>query len=238
MEGRYLLSIKDIKETIEREKEDFLWERICERLDGDRRTRVNLVRMPEKKAACAGAGILLQWAVQNQELQGQRTSGRGLQLLSLSDILTGLGNPISLQYSYGPRGKPYLREQPFFFNLSHSGEYVVCALSDCEIGVDIQYQRAQDSSRLAERFFHIREKELLEQAGTKEEYRDLFYKLWTMKEAYGKMTGEGITAVIGMDFSGINNVRMREFTWEEYEDLKDYKIACCRRIPGKSGIWE
>lgn len=43
-------------------------------------------------------------------------------------------SPISLAYVYGKEGKPYFRDLPVYFNLSHSGEYVLCAVSTEEMG--------------------------------------------------------------------------------------------------------
>lgn len=37
------------------------------------------------------------------------------------------------------RGKPFLRDrQDLFFNISHSGEYAVCAVSEHPVGIDIE----------------------------------------------------------------------------------------------------
>ena len=39
---------------------------------------------------------------------------------------------------YNENRKPYVKNNPIYFNISHSGEYIVCVVSDKEIGVDIQ----------------------------------------------------------------------------------------------------
>lgn len=46
--------------------------------------------------------------------------------------------PFSFSYEYGEQGKPQIVNFPKKFNLSHSGDYVVCGVSDGEVGVDIQ----------------------------------------------------------------------------------------------------
>ncbi|MGO4945035.1 4'-phosphopantetheinyl transferase family protein [Blautia sp. Sow4_E7] len=83
-------------------------------------------------------------------------------------------------------GKPFLlgAHMPFF-SLSHSGDFVGCALHDQEIGLDIQkITEPRDS--------------LIRRVCTQEELASLkssqdFCRIWAMKESAVKLTGEGIT---------------------------------------------
>lgn len=74
----------------------------------------------------------------------------------------------------------------------------VCAISDKEIGIDIE--RMRDNIKvtdLAKRFFSKEEQqETLDCSG--EERLELFTKIWTAKESYFKYTGEGLTRELGM----------------------------------------
>lgn len=79
-----------------------------------------------------------------------------------------------------PRGKPYFEGAPFCFNLSHSGDYVVCALSNTQVGVDIE-KILPVSLKVMRRFFSATVLSPTEQM-----------RLWTHYESYGKMTGQGI----------------------------------------------
>lgn len=186
-----------------------------DKVDGARRKKAERMRTKESQAACLGAGLLLQLAVQEamEETCGSKVcirteadqdiefSGREeypyqLPMYTVPQLLGLLGQPLDLKLYYGEKGKPYLRDYPFYFNLSHSGSYVVCALSRQEVGVDIQQYRRTDIVRLATRFFSSEEKEALNACHDRKELEQLFYQLWTRKEAYGKLTGEGITAVI------------------------------------------
>lgn len=94
----------------------------------------------------------------------------------------------------GECGKPYLTGTPvpLFFNLSHSGDYVVCAIGDREMGVDIQ-KLGQGKLEVARRFFHPEEIRELEK-WTGREQRDLFYRFWAIKESFLKYTGQGLSA--------------------------------------------
>ncbi len=92
---------------------------------------------------------------------------------------------------YGEKGKPYVRDGGFFFNLSHSGTYALGIFSRREVGCDIQkVGKAKD--RLSQRFFHPGEVSFLE--GLSQEERDrAFYRLWALKESYIKASGEGLS---------------------------------------------
>ena len=83
-------------------------------------------------------------------------------------------------------GKPFFPETHMpFFNLSHSGNFVGCAVHDQEIGLDIQeITEPRDS--------------LIRRVCTQDELASLkssqdFCRIWTMKESAVKLTGEGIT---------------------------------------------
>lgn len=89
-------------------------------------------------------------------------------------------------------GKPYFADLPIRFSLSHSGEMAILAVSDREIGADIEQLREVDT-RLAERFFTAREAAYV--AGD----RDRFFEVWTKKEAYGKWKGDGLAATMRTD---------------------------------------
>ena len=99
--------------------------------------------------------------------------------------------PFSKQYiSYGRYGKPYLRDYSnAHFNISHSGQFVACAVSDRPIGVDIQeivsYRR-----NVVKRIFSPEE---ISQIESRPDRSAEFTRLWTQKEAYLKMLGIGFS---------------------------------------------
>lgn len=96
---------------------------------------------------------------------------------------------------YGEHGKPLI--DGLFFNVSHSGERVMCAVSSEAVGCDIEKIKEGENleqrlEKVAKRFFAEREVQKLEHA-SEEERKTAFYQIWTMKESYVKMTGEGLT---------------------------------------------
>lgn len=85
-------------------------------------------------------------------------------------------------------GKPYLRDWPGVqFNLSHSGAYGVCAISNAPVGVDIEMIRPLRQD-VAKRFFTKVEQEYLSARPTED-----FFRLWTRKESFTKAIGKGLT---------------------------------------------
>ncbi len=105
----------------------------------------------------------------------------------------------SLELARREEGKPYLANcpSPIYFNLSHSGNFAVLAVStQGEIGIDIETIRPRNFLAIAERYFHADEfKQLL--ATPEAEREPLFFKIWTLKEAFFKATGGGIST--GLD---------------------------------------
>ena len=88
-------------------------------------------------------------------------------------------------------GKPYFVNSDLKFNLSHSGRYVVAAVSDYEIGIDIQKKKA-DKHRIAEKNFLQGERAYINAGANDEERHQRFCEVWTLKEAYLKNIGMGL----------------------------------------------
>ena len=89
-------------------------------------------------------------------------------------------------------GKPYLRgEENIHFNISHCNGLVACALSDEQVGLDVE--EIQDfKESLPKRILSDKEQEYLAgfQADTMQ-YREQFFRFWTLKESYVKWDGRG-----------------------------------------------
>lgn len=96
-----------------------------------------------------------------------------------------------------PKGKLFLApsvqdiECKPYFNIAHSGDKVICAVSDTEVGCDIE-KKNNDGLKIAKRFFHETEYSYLEDIKSEDVREREFIKLWTMKEAFVKATGDGI----------------------------------------------
>jgi 4'-phosphopantetheinyl transferase len=124
-------------------------------------------------------------------------AGRGLLRKLLGNYL-GM-EPRSLEFSYGPQGKPALRgsEATFHFNLAHSEDILLVAITRSGIvGVDVEQVRVlADVEELVARFFSATE--CAQFGNLPVEQKPLgFFNLWTRKEAWLKATGEGITHLL------------------------------------------
>lgn len=100
-------------------------------------------------------------------------------------------------------GKPCVRNFDKKFSISHSGDYVVCAVDDEDIGIDIEQIRPVNLS-VCKRFFN--DDENLYVFGKKPDEQDFkgdatddmnrrFFEVWTYKEACVKLKGSGIADI-------------------------------------------
>lgn len=103
----------------------------------------------------------------------------------------------TVEFSYGPHGKPRLAEAfasgGLEFNLAHSHELALVALTKGRaVGVDVEAVRPmRDAERIIQRFFSPRERAeflSLPEAGR----LAAFFRGWTRKEAFLKATGTGL----------------------------------------------
>ena len=114
------------------------------------------------------------------------------------------------------KGKPYLDKD--YISISHSGEYVVVAISEKEIGVDIQ--KIEYREKVVSLF--------------SEEVKDahMFTRLWALKESYGKYLGIGLNKeILKKDFS--------EFVYDDLfifdklffcvKEIEDFICAICTK---------
>lgn len=125
-------------------------------------------------------------------------ASRGL----LRIILSGYLNiePDRLEFRYSQQGKPELNnidtEARLCFNVSHSQDLAVYTIAlNRAVGIDLEYLRQiADVQQLAERFFSRSESSLIN-ALPESQQQQLFFRFWTIKEAYLKATGEGLSGL-------------------------------------------
>lgn len=102
-------------------------------------------------------------------------------------LVFGIEAPEFFKNEYG---KPYVSGyENCFFNISHSGNRVICAVSDTECGVDIEKTEVPaQMDMIASKFFSIYERNAILLSSNPV---DAFTRLWTLREAYVKMRGKG-----------------------------------------------
>ena len=94
-----------------------------------------------------------------------------------------------------PGGKPCFDSSPLSLSLAHSHGISAAAVCDGgEVGIDLELIREhRDRDALAKRFFSVSELDELEKS---EDKTAEFFRIWTEKEAFSKMTGKGLASVI------------------------------------------
>ncbi|HOI88261.1 MAG TPA: 4'-phosphopantetheinyl transferase superfamily protein [Lentimicrobium sp.] len=101
--------------------------------------------------------------------------------------------PDDREFFIGEKGKPEPGGlQGIHFNVSHSGDWVVAALSPFPVGVDVERMRKVPEG-VANRFFSEKEKAWLASANNEIEKAEIFFTLWTLKESFLKALGTGLT---------------------------------------------
>ena len=182
---------------------------IMENLPESRKQKILKSKRPEARKQSLGAGLLL---------------GGILKQRGFSD----------LQIGFGPNGKPEL--DGIFFNLSHSKTMVICAVGEKSVGCDIE-QISKAPGKVADRFFNERELRYLNQIPEEKRNKE-FYRLWTMKESYIKMTGEGMQLPLqqfellhGEYVQVYRDGRLQNCFIKEYELSQDnnlqYQVSVC-----------
>ena len=99
--------------------------------------------------------------------------------------------PASLNLVINEHGKPYLADQTLAFNLTHSHQLALVAVSYSDVGIDVEYQQPKSLLPIARRFFHTDEIAYLENLPQQQQLAAV-YQMWTRKEAIVKCLGQGL----------------------------------------------
>lgn len=112
---------------------------------------------------------------------------------------------------YGEYGKPYLVSGELFFNLSHCENMMACAVSEREVGVDIQ--KICYKPRVLKRVCSDKEADAIKTA-------EDFTRMWVLKESFAKCDGRGLS--YGFKDIDIKSLKKTE-TWR----YGDFLVAAC-----------
>ena len=110
---------------------------------------------------------------------------------------------------YNSYGKPYLKNNELYFNISHSDCYTVLAISNQEIGVDIE--KVTMRKKVIDKICNAKEKKLIKS-------EEDFTIMWVKKESYVKYLGIGLAY-------GLENVNTLELNNYVIKKYNDYYIA-------------
>lgn len=175
-------------------------------LDRNSQEKIDTLKQKKDKVLSLAGAILLKYALKENNIN-------------------------NFDYNYNENNKPYLKD--VFFNKSHSGNYVICALSDSEIGIDIE-KIENFNIKIAKRFFTKNEYEFINSKQTDKEKEDVFFRLWTLKESFVKATGTGLSFPLNKFEINIENgitinqnYDNKKYYFSEISDIPNYKISIC-----------
>lgn len=168
--------------------------------------------------------------------------GKAKQLFLAAEVLLnqslekiGAKTALPAAYMRNPHGKPYLCDaENLYANWSHSGDCVLCGLSDREIGVDLQYMEKEPNMPLIQRALQP-EEVLLYERTAQDGRKQLFYEYWAVKESYLKAKGTGFSIPLDtfyVDLQGAYPQIMQRAEAEPYtcrllKGMEDYAAAVC-----------
>ena len=165
-----------------------------------RRRRLERLRYAPAREASLGAGLLWRYVMERHHIQPEE--------------------PIRFLQA----GKPvFAQRDDLHFSLSHSGPYAMCAISDGQVGVDVQQVKPIHMS--VARRFHFRERDWLAEQ-PREEQNHAFFRIWTRKEAWVKAVSQD--QLLGLDQEDvIHGLDGWQFGVYDLED--EYMAAVCAR---------
>lgn len=185
-------------------------------LSAERQRKVMAMASEKNRCLTAGAGVLLNVALRKYGIDGKMA-----------------------KICYNTYGKPFLHDYHIYFSLSHSGDYVFCAVSDEEIGVDIQ-RHANYRQNVVKRFFHPAEQAYISSLSLNKRAA-AFFRLWTLKESCAKMLGTSLAKTlssVSVQFTvqavvAHANGQKLPCTFNEY-NLDGYSAAVCSKKEGQA----
>ena len=169
-----------------------------------RKKRVEKIKIEEKKAESITAGLLLRYCLLKNGYD--------------DDDIMLLQN-----------GKPYIKGNPIYFSLSHSGEYAACITDENPVGIDIQKIVSIDDRTLT-RFCTEKETKYLQKSKNTNEDA---VKLWALKESYLKASVCSAAEAFSAEFLLGDNGDIAGpsgFDFELNYEIKGYIIAICKKI--------
>lgn len=195
-------------------KDESLFESYFLSLNESDKLKVDKIKHPKEKLLSLGARLLLNYAMKHENIN-------------------------SYSIIYGEHGKPYLEDNPVYFNISHSENMVILTVSDSEIGCDIEYI-GSNVNNIAGKYFTDEENEYIDSSSDKVK---AFFGIWTLKESFMKATGLGFSAGISSfsvsvsdDNISVSSVYGNDFSFYEINSFHGYACSVCVKGDKKNDI--
>lgn len=167
-------------------------------------------------------------AVNSAKQQNDKVRSLAVTLL-LDEILAEYGlNESEMSYSQNEHKKPYFdNKSNLHFNLSHSKDYAAVAVSDNEVGIDIE-QKRDVNLKIAKRFFTENECDYIKST-------DDFFRIWVLKESFIKAIGKGLACPLNsFEVRGLDKIPFVFYNGKKYSfteiQAAEYKAAICMEV--------
>lgn len=135
----------------------------------------------------------------SKEIQIKSVLSRGI-LRHVLGKITG-DKPRDMKIQKKAEGKLYLPNYPeLHFNLSHSNNLMTIAISNSEIGIDIEFNKSPINESTTKIFMSAFEQSYFKSLSSSTDQKNYFYHIWTAKESLSKYLGQGLK----MDFTGFS----------------------------------
>lgn len=118
----------------------------------------------------------------------------------------------SFETEVGANGKPFLKREKLFFNISHCAEGVAVVVDAEPVGIDVQ-EIGGFNEKVAKRFFNESENKKINASPDKAK---AFTRIWTLKESAIKCEGKSLANLGEFSFGDYENF------FEKYEK----KFSC------------
>ena len=192
--------------------DDALWQAAYSRLSKARKDKADHFAFRKDRNLSLGAGLLLNYALCAYGLREEK-----------------------MLYGAWKNRKPFFPNNPdIHFNLSHSGSMAICAVSEAEVGCDIE-QFSDIGIEIAAHGFTKREYADIVSRASEAERTEQFFRYWSLKESYMKFTGLGMSLQpdsfeIQMDKTQMPALQGGAFEpvrFTEYRTIPGYACAVC-----------
>lgn len=164
------------------------------KIDSYRKEKLSRIKSEKDQMRSLCAGLLLNYAVAEYKRDiNVNVEEREFAIceITLKELLNA--EKQVYEYKQEAKGKPYIADMPeFHFSLSHSGDYVLCVWDTYEIGADLQCMDREIKDTLAPKVMTVHEYEEYAKLPSQDKKKE-FYRVWTAKESYCKLTGKGLS---------------------------------------------
>jgi 4'-phosphopantetheinyl transferase len=193
--------------------DDLTFRKLLANVSNEKQERIKQLRKPEDAKRALLADILVRSAIASE--------------LKISNK--------AIEFEANKHGKPYLvGNYCLHFNISHSGDWIVCAVDSKPVGIDIEKIMPVDLE-IAAQFFSEEEYKTLMAQGS-EDRQNFFFDLWTLKESYIKALGEGLSISLKsftISFPGNDKIKVKlgneltNWSLKQYHLEPEYKMSVC-----------